>query len=114
MSFDIPSINPSGEVDDKAKDETDAFSENENLEAEATRNKHNRKQRILHHVSFAMVIVFWVAVLLALGAIVSWAWHFLTPEHKHYLTPEQINKIETVIFTGATASLVQAYAKKHL
>ncbi len=84
------------------------------LEGEARKNAHERGEKIKNHVSRAAVMFFWFAIIILFIMAFSWSWHLLTPIEWHYLADEKVNQIQTIIFSGALASIVPAYAKKYL
>ena len=45
-----------------------------------------------------------VLTLIFVASIVSWTWHYLTPADWHWLTADQLSRIQSVIFSG-TASV---------
>lgn len=50
--------------------------------------------------------------LLFVASIFAWAWHYLTPWV--WLKPDQLSKIQSVIFSGALGAIVSNYFKKRL
>ena len=84
------------------------------LQSEAQRNAHNRSETFKNNINNAMTILFWLAILVISIMFVSWAWHLLTPLELHYLKEAQIEKIETMLFSGALAGVVPVFAKKYI
>jgi cell division septal protein FtsQ len=85
-----------------------------NLEQEARRNAHERKEKFREHFSFAMQLIFWLAVFLIVAMGFSWAWHMIAPSSWSYLNETQIQKIETILFSGALAGLIPRFAEKYI
>lgn len=56
-----------------------------------------------------LMIVF---TLLFAASILVWSWHYLTP--CGFLTPEQLSKIQSVIFSGSLGAIVSSYFQKKL
>ena len=100
---DAPTEDPASKQ--LAEDEAAAFSK-ESLERNATLNSHKRKQSLLSHFHTAMVIVFWLGVVLFIFSITFWAYHLLIPDCWHFLSVEQIQRIEQTLLTaGAGAAM---------
>jgi hypothetical protein len=59
-------------------------------------------------VPFLMILF----TLLFVVSIFAWAWHYLTPWG--WLKPDQLSKIQSVIFSGALGAIVTNYFKKRL
>lgn len=62
----------------------------------------------------AVVVFLVVFSALFLGSLVSWAAHYLLPECWHWLSPEQLSKIQSVLFSGSIGGVVSIIAQKQL
>lgn len=99
---------PSWDTDDKAKKEVEYWPDEDKLRGLARKNQELWVRLLGPIVGFIMVF-FSVAFILAFG---SWIWHYLTPWS--WLAPEQLSKIQSVIFSGVLGGVVSSYAQKHL
>jgi len=63
-------------------------------------------------VHWGLVIVFILLVAIAAIALVSWAFHYMSPVAYHYLSGSQLDKIEAVMFGGIISIIAQALSKK--
>jgi len=62
-----------------------------------------------------LIILFLVVfALLFLGSLGSWALHYLLPERWHWLTPDQLSKIQSVLFSGGMGGVLSLVARKQL
>lgn len=55
-----------------------------------------------------------VLTLIFVASIVSWTWHYLTPEGWHWLTADQLLRIQSVIFSGSLGAIASAIAQRQL
>lgn len=98
--------------DDAAFQEASAIAAG-NLEEEALKKEHNRTERFRDHVAVAMLIVFWLGFLAAVGAAGLWTADFLVPS-KELLDDSQANTIISFLTGGGILTFVSGYAKKRL
>lgn len=103
-----------GEDDGRAEAESSYFANDRDLETAARLNNHERRERFRDHIGMAIIFCFWVVVTLMIVAVISWAWHFIVPASLHYLNKEQLSTIQTVVISGALASIIPAVGKKYL
>lgn len=52
--------------------------------------------------------------LLFLGSLGSWAAHYLLPCEYHWLSEDQLSKIQSILFSGSIGGVVSIMAQKHL
>ncbi len=114
MSFSFTPTETPPEDDTSANEEANALAQNRDLEKEERESKHDRNESFRENIKKAITWLIWVGFGIAVWASGTWAWHLLIPEKYHYLTPDQIDKVQTILFTVAAASGVQAFAKKHV
>lgn len=108
----VPVIQPP-EPDDKANQEANSFA-NETYEEEERKNEHGRKERIRKHISDAVVVLFWVAVISVAIMGVTLVYHMVMPIKAHYLSEDQLSRIQGMLFSGVVASALPAYVKKYI
>lgn len=112
---DIPVANVPVSVaaDEKSVSEAHSIAAG-SLEADAARNDHLRNESFRNAVSWATLIMFWLAVGAIIAAGISWFWHLMTPDRLHFLEPRQSEKIGSLLLGGVMSNAVSAYAKKRL
>lgn len=73
-----------------------------------------RRNDIWWHTCYGIVVVFVMVflVLIFLASLGVWVFHHITPWQ--FLTPEQLSKIQSVIFSGSLGAIVSSYMQKQL
>ncbi|MGY9054391.1 MAG: hypothetical protein ACKVGZ_02090 [Alphaproteobacteria bacterium] len=54
-----------------------------------------------------------LSIVFAFG-VLSWAWHNMAPTDLFWLTPEQLSKIQSVIFSGSVGGVVTMVVQKQI
>lgn len=90
-----------------------------NLSAEeirrlAERNEHERNEKFRNHFEIIAIISLWGFFILFAGLILTWFWHYLTPACLHWLTTEQLSKVQTLATGGIVATIAAGHMKKRL
>ena len=62
-------------------------------------------------VLVAMTVAF---ALLFLAGIVSWSWHYLVHENWHWLSDQQLSKVQSVIFSGGLGAILSSVVQKQI
>lgn len=82
------------------------------LKKDADQKDHDRSQKFKDHFECIAIIYLWLAAAaLALGAG-TWVWHMIMPWH--YLSPDQISKLQTFLTGGIIVGVVSGHLKKRL
>lgn len=68
--------------------------------------------RLLRNSGRIAVCFMWFFALVFVSSMTVWLVHFLTPWG--WLAPDQLSKIQTVVFSGSIGALVSAFAQKHI
>lgn len=97
------------EAMDAKREERDWNHESE-LRGQETKNQ----VWFLKAYGFALVLFLAVFAILFLGSLASWSLHYLLPAGYHWLTPEQLSKIQSVLFSGSIGGVISIMAQKHL
>ncbi len=42
------------------------------------------------------------------------AWHYLAPSNLHWLSEDQITKVQSIIFSGGVGAIISSIAQKHI
>jgi hypothetical protein len=59
----------------------------------------------------AATIFFTLLFMASLGA---WSWHYLAPVGMTWLTPDQLSKIQSVVFSGSLGAIVTSIMRKQM
>jgi hypothetical protein len=62
----------------------------------------------------ALVVFLFVFAILFLGSLAAWSAHYLLPESWHWLLPDQLSKIQSVLFSGSIGGVISVMAQRHL
>lgn len=68
----------------------------------------------LHVYGVVLVTATLALSLLFLASLVSWSWHYIGPSKCHWLTPIQLDKIQSVLFSGGMGAILSSIVQKHL
>ena len=96
-----------------ANAEAKALAEGEDLKKDAEKREHGRKQELKDILVLGIKFFFWLFLIVVVVMSLTWVFHLLTPEGWHYLCPEQIDKIQTMLFSGITAAALSGVAKRY-
>lgn len=58
----------------------------------------------------ATVILF----LLFMISLIFWSWHYLAPENLHWLSEGQLQKIQSVLFSGGMGAILSSIVQKQI
>jgi len=91
-----------------ARAEEQNWTNEEVLTGQLARNK------LLHLKAIGWVVFGFILLfsLIFCAGLLVWVAHYVTPTSMHWLTDEQLSKIQSVIFSGALGVLVTAGANK--
>jgi hypothetical protein len=110
---DLSGAAPAVYQDTKADAEALVFGKR-NYDEEAKEADHDRREKVRTHLLNAVILVFWLLVALAITAIFAFAWHYLTPVKWAFLSQQQLDKVQTMLFSGAGVGLAGFVSKKYL
>lgn len=107
---DIPiPAHPSGDKSDAEK-ESESISLMQ-LEKNAAKNDHNRREsskQWVHRGNVALIIVLYV---LMISSVIILGYHWLAAESWHYLKDSQLDVIKTLIFSALSTSFAKDFIK---
>jgi hypothetical protein len=95
--------------DKKAENEEKNWRDDDKLKGQKKENLF----RVLCHSGQLIVLFMWFFACVFAVSMGAWLVHFLTPAYWHWLTAEQLSKIQTVIFSGSLGAVVATYVQKH-
>ena len=101
-----PQFNPQPEppTSEKAKSEAAALAEG-NL---------RRYNSLRTHLHMGGLVVFWFAIVVACVLFLILAWHLGAPSGWRFLSHDEENRLQTVLFSAMGSSLVTGIARKWL
>lgn len=62
-------------------------------------------------VLVALTVTF---ALLFLAGIISWSWHYLIHDNWHWLSNDQLSKVQSVIFSGGLGAILSSVVQKQI
>ncbi len=74
-----------------------------------TQQKNDNTLNELKLMGWIVWILMVLLCCLFVGFLGTWAWHFLIPAYWHWLCPDQIEKIESIIFSGTLGAMASIY-----
>lgn len=107
----------SGANDDDAIKEAKQLTEGktaEQIATEAAQNEHERNEKFRNHFEKMAVVALWIAFLILVLMVMSWVSHILLPSCYHWLTTEQLAKVQNLVTGGVVASLAVGHLKKRI
>lgn len=111
----FPDQNPKPENLDKQSAQQEAIAiQNESLEEQSEKAQHKRRERFRDSFLKAACVGFWVAFSGAMVLFLYWLIHLMLPVCWHLATPAQLDKIQTLLFTGAMATVVTIMRNTYL
>lgn len=113
MTKELPSSvedSPDWASDSQAREEEQSWPDEGKLKGA----KQENKIAFIKTIGFITPIVMWIFTSVFLVSFVSWSLHFLLPDYCHWLTEDQLSKIQSIIFSGAMGAIVSSYLKKQM
>lgn len=119
MDQEQPSVNPEHEphpdhqVTKQAQEELYNI-ENQDLQADRDRKEHSRQERLRNVFSrcvVALMVLIFILVGLALFIV---AWHYLLPNHLHWVEDDELRQISTVLFSGTLFAFLGLYVRDRI
>ena len=96
-------------IDVKPKAEVSSTAQ---LENEAFVKKHKRDEKTKDHMHYASVVFIWVAFVTFIIVFFIRVLHFVLPESLQWMTPDQVQSIDKLIFSGAIGGFIGRYFKR--
>ncbi len=96
--------------DGQAKQEEKNWPDEEALRGQ--RNKNDLLWLKCYGVIVVLVAIF--VTVLFVSSIGIWAFNYLMPEKWHWLSPEQLSKIQSILFSGGLGGIVTSIVQKHI
>ena len=83
------------------------------LEKDAKEKAHHRREEFRDRLQKYIYVVLALFVLLLIVFVFIWGWHLLSPASLHWLTDEQLFKVQGIMSSGLLAVFVSDYARRH-
>lgn len=85
---------------------------NKTLEEDAAKQEHARNQKWKNHFNRAFIIAFWFLWTCFILMVFALIFHWVMPDKWHWLTPEQLDKIKTVIMAALVSKTIANQQEK--
>jgi|AntRauTorcE11898_2_1112593.scaffolds.fasta_scaffold01106_15 hypothetical protein len=107
---------PDEELIPKWFDDSKAKKEDQNWDKEGKLKGQQETNHLWWLRAYGVLIVLFLVVFafLFLGSLASWAAHYMLPMSWHWLTLEQLTKIQSVLFSGGIGGVVSLVAQRQL
>jgi hypothetical protein len=111
---EIPSPPANGGADDSfARKEADFLQgKRQNLAGWAEENQIKRDEMLRHCFFYAVAALIVLAALLFAATLCIWAWHLAAPDNFRWLSKEELDKLQVLVFSGAASSLATVIGKR--
>ena len=86
----------------------------EELAKEAAENEHGRTERFRDQFESMAICALWVAFSILIFMVITWAAHILLPGVFHWLSDEQLAKVQNLVTGGVVASLAAGHLRKRI
>jgi hypothetical protein len=108
---DVPATSGDAGADNEALDLGSGKTKQE-LAAQANEREHARSQKFKDHFEMIAIVGLWLAAVCVFVIGVALAMHMLIPEHRHWLSGEQIASLKGLFTGGLLAGLMTNHFKK--
>ena len=85
---------------------------NKTLEEDAAKQEHARNQKWKNHFNTAFIIAFWFLWSCFILMVFALIFHWVMPDTWHWLKPEQLDKIKTVIMAALVSKAITNQQEK--
>jgi hypothetical protein len=86
----------------------------ENQKAQNGLNKLLRNDDLELHIHRVLKVFLWTVCLITLGGILTFSYHTLTPEKIHFLKPNQVEAIKSILFSGGMGAAISFIAQRYM
>lgn len=76
--------------------------------------KKDNDKRWLRAYGWVLLSITVVFTFVFIAALLVWTFHYLTPEHWHWLGEQQLSKIQSVLFSGGMGAVVSGMIRSQL
>lgn len=68
---------------------------------------------VITHAGIIIVVAMYFFSALFIAALASWAFHHLAPASWHWMTADQLSKIQAIIFSGSLGAITTGIAQRY-
>lgn len=86
----------------------------EDIKKRANEREHRRNELFRDHFENIAIAFLYLIAFLFFAVGFSWFWHLLTPGSWHYLSTDQVSKLQNIVTGGILASIAAGHIKKRL
>jgi hypothetical protein len=86
----------------------------ENQKAQNDLNKLLRSDDLEFHIHRVLKVFLWTVCLITLGGIITFSYHTLTPVKLHFLEPDQVEDIKSILFSGGMGAAISFIAQRYM
>lgn len=76
--------------------------------------KRQNDKRWLEHYGWIVVCLTWFFAIIFAIAVLCWTWHYLAPANWQWLDEAQLNKIQSILFSGGLGAVVSGMVRQQL
>jgi hypothetical protein len=84
------------------------------LKADAESKEHDRHQKFRDNINLATLRVFWSVVWCLIASIFIFTYHLITPDSWHFLSPDQLGTLKTLLGGAILSSALSGYVTKRM
>ena len=84
------------------------------LDKDGRAKEHHRHQKFRDHVNWAALVLFWAIVVCVVLGLLGFVFHLLAPDGWHWLSPSQLEKLQTLLGAALLSSALTQYANKRM
>lgn len=84
------------------------------LEQEAVESEHGRAERFKNHFEIITMLAMWGISGIAAIFGLTWFWHLITPDNWHWLSADQVEKIQNIFAGVILAGVLGDHFKKRM
>ena len=109
---DNPEIKPESQTDGdlQAIGESHAI-KRQDLDADKQRNEHGRQENLRTVFAVCVNITITLVFGLICTALLVVAFHYLAPEDEHWVNPDKIKTVSTILFSGTLFAFLGLYVR---
>jgi hypothetical protein len=86
----------------------------EAIKAESEENEHRRAEKFKDHFELISIVSLYGVFVLVLIVGFTWLFHLLTPDKWHYLTADQVSKLQNIVTGGILTGIATGHIKKRM
>ena len=108
--------NPTG-ADDSGTREARSLAQGktaDELKEQAAKSEHDRSERFRDHFERIAICCLWIVFGIFVLVGLTWIWHLLMPACAHWLSVDQVQKLQNIVTGGLLVSIAGGHLKRRL